>query len=136
PFAHAAAVRAGHEGAEIDGIIGEALRDAGQLDAARERLARALASKDPLRGDQRALLEMNIGSVELAAGAPAPAQAAFERALALARGQLGSHHPSLAIYLDKLAAAERARGRIHDALLLGQQSFALRRDAYGEDDRS
>ncbi len=136
PFAHAAAVRAGHEGAEIDGIVGEALRDAGQLDAARQRLAHALASKDPLRGDQRALIEMNAGSVELAAGAPGAAEQAFTRALALAREALGDAHPTLAIYLDKLAAADRARGRIVAALVLHDQSLAVRIAAYGATDRS
>ncbi|MBL0213297.1 MAG: serine/threonine protein kinase [Myxococcales bacterium] len=136
PFAHAAAVRAGHEGAEIDGIVGEALRDAGQLDAARQHLARALASKDLLRGDQRALLEMNAGSVELAAGAPGAAEQAFTRALTLARDTLGDAHPTLAIYLDKLAAANRARGRIVAALALHDQSLAVRTAAYGETDRA
>jgi tetratricopeptide (TPR) repeat protein len=136
PFAHAAAVRAGHEGAEIDGIVGEALRDAGQLEPAREHLKRALASADVLRADQRALLEMNAGSVELAAGSPAPAEAAFARGLALARQALGDGHPTLAIYDDKLAAAARARGRLRDALALHDQSLAARTAAYGETDRS
>ena len=136
PFAHAAAVRAGHEGAEIDGIVGEALRDAGQLEAARAHEQRALASADLLRADQRALLEMNAGSVELAAGSPALAEAAFSRGLALARQALGDGHPTLAIYYDKLAAADRARGRIRDALALHDLSLAARTAAYGATDRS
>ncbi len=136
PFAHAAAVRAGHEGAEIDGIVGEALRDAGQLDAARTHLVRALASNDPLRRDQRALIEMNAGSVELAAGSPVAAEAALARASALAREALGEGHPTLAIYLDKLAAAARARGHLRAALALHDQSLALRTAAYGDADRS
>ena len=136
PFALAAAARAGREGAEIDGIIGEALRDAGRLDQARERLAKALASTDKLRGDRRALIEMNAGSVELAAGSPAAAEALFQQALGHARSQLGDGHPTLAIYLDKLAAADRARGRITDALALHDQSVAVRTAAYGPTDRS
>jgi tetratricopeptide (TPR) repeat protein len=136
PFALAAALRAGREGAEIEGIVGEALRDAGRLDQARERLAKALASKDHLRGDRRALIEMNAGSVELAAGSPAAAEVLFERALEHARAQLGDGHPTLAIYLDKLAAADRARGRITDALALNDQSVAVRTAAYGPTDRS
>ena len=49
PFARAAAARAGRDGAELDGIVGEALRDAGKLGPARELLEHALASRDPLR---------------------------------------------------------------------------------------
>ncbi|MEO7097402.1 MAG: tetratricopeptide repeat protein, partial [Polyangiales bacterium] len=136
PFALAAAARAGHEGAEIDGIVGEAMRDAGNLAGARVHLARALASKDPLRGEQRALLEMNAGAVELAAGLPGAAEPALQRALVLARGALGEDHPTLAIYLDKLAAADRTRGRLRDALARHDQSLALRTAAFGKADRS
>ncbi len=135
-FALAAATRAGHEGAEIEGIVGEAMRDAGNLAGARVHLAKALASKDPLRGEQRALLEMNVGAVELAAGLPGAAEPALQRALVLARGALGEDHPTLAIYLDKLAAADRARGHLRDALALHDQSLALRTTAFGKSDRS
>ena len=135
-FALAAATRAGHEGAEIEGIVGEAMRDAGNLAGARIHLAKALASKDPLRGEQRALLEMNIGAVDLAAGLPGAAEPALQRALVLARGALGEDHPALAIYLDKLAAADRARGHLRDALALHDQSLALRTTAFGTSDRS
>src|SRR5206468_174506 len=44
PFARAAASRAGRQGAELDGIIAEADRDAGKLEAAKELLDHALAS--------------------------------------------------------------------------------------------
>ena len=135
-FAHAAAARAGRDGGELDGIVGEAHRDAGQLDAARERLQRALASKDPLRADQRALIEMNIGSVELAAGDVRAADLAFIRAFELARGALGDGHPALSLYLDKLASVDRARGRIRAALSRHEDSIANRRAAYGDGDRA
>jgi len=135
-FARAAAFRAGLDGAELDGIIGEALRDAGQLARARESLNRALASRDPLRQDQRAIIEMNLGSVELAMGQPVFAEAAFQRALDLARAQLGDDHPSLALYRDKLADADRARGRIARALAHHDASVALRTAAYSEADRA
>ena len=135
-FARAAAARAGLQGAELDGIVGEALRDAGQLDRARELLDRALASRDPLRPDQRAIIEMNLGSVELAGGKPDLAEAAFQRALVLATQQLGVDHPSLAIYRDKLAEADRARGRFTSALAHHDASVALRTAAYGDADRS
>ncbi len=136
PFAKAAAARAGHDGAELDGIIGEALRDTGQLAAARDRLRRALASHDPLRDDQRALLEMNLGSVELAAGKSVLAEAAFQRAMTAATSGLGDGHPTLGLYLDKLAEAARARGRIADALALHRRSIELRRAAFGDADRA
>ena len=135
-FAHAAAARAGRDGGELDGIVGEAHRDAGQLDAARKRLQRALASKDPLRDDQRALIEMNVGSLELAAGDLGAAETALTRAFDLARGALGDGHPTLALYLDKLASVDRARGRIRAALARHDESLALRTAAYGAEDRS
>jgi tetratricopeptide (TPR) repeat protein len=135
-FARAAALHAGLEGAEIDGIVGEALRDAGQPSRARDVLLHALESNDPLRTDQRAIIEMNLGSVELAMGQAFLAEEAFKRALELARAQLGDGHPSLAIYRDKLAEAERARGRIASALAHHDASIALRTAAYGDGDRS
>ena len=58
-FARAAAKRANRQGADLDGMIAQALRNAGRLTEARDLLDRALASTDPLRPDQRALLEMN-----------------------------------------------------------------------------
>jgi eukaryotic-like serine/threonine-protein kinase len=136
PFARAAAVRAGLAGAELDGIVGEALRHGGDLAAARAVLARALASDDPLRGHQRALLEMNLGAVELEAGDPAAADAAFARALALAEEALGRDHPQLALYVEKHAAAALARGRVAEALAANDRVLALRRAAFGDDDRA
>ncbi len=135
-FARAAAARAGLDGADVDGIVGEALRSAGRLDEARDRVQRALASRDPLRGDQRALLEMNLGSIELAAGRTELATAAFDRAYEDARRALGDGHPTLALYLDKLAEADRARGRIEEALARHAASIALRRAAFGDRDRA
>ena len=135
-FARAAALRAGLDGAELDGIVGEAHRDSGDLVRAREALARALASRDPLRPDQLAIVEMNAGAVELALGQSFLARSAFERALAHATRQLGDGHPSLALYRDKLAAADRARGRITAALAHHDASIALRTAAYGARDRS
>ena len=135
-FARAAAARTGRDGAEIDGIVAEALRKAGRLDAALDHVRRALASRDPLTADQRAILEMNLGSILLASGRAEEAAAAFERALELARGQLGDDHPTLGVYLDKLAHARVARGRIGEALALHDRSLALRRGAFGDDDRA
>ncbi len=132
----ATAVRAGHEGAEIFGLIGEAQRTTHKLDAAKLTLAKALASKDPLREDQRAILELNLGAVELALGKSDAANQLHERALQRARRALGDGHPSLAHHYDKLAEVARARGRIRDALVLHDQSRDLRLAAYGGDDRS
>jgi eukaryotic-like serine/threonine-protein kinase len=136
PFARAAAARAGRAGAELDGIVGEARRDAGQLDEARTILRRALASHDPLRGDQRAVIEMNLGSVELAAGNPSAAEAAFVHAEAAARALLGDGHPELALYADKRAAAETARGEIRAALAHHAASLEVRERTFGPSDRS
>ncbi|HEU0029566.1 MAG TPA: tetratricopeptide repeat protein, partial [Kofleriaceae bacterium] len=135
-FASAAAARAGRDGAELDGVVAEALLDAGQPAAARERIERALASHDPLRDDQRALLELDHGAIELAMGHAPKAEAALTRALELARGALGDEHPTLALYLDKLADAARARGKLRDALALHDRSVELRRRAFGDGDRA
>jgi hypothetical protein len=136
PFARMAAARAHRDGAEIEGIVGEALRNADRLDEARATLARALASRDPLRGDQRAVIEMNLGSVELAAGDPVAAEAAFVHAEAQARALLGAAHPELALYADKLASAERARGKLRAALAHHDASLAARERAFGPADRA
>ncbi len=136
PFARAAAARAGTGTAEIDGIEAEARRDSGEIGQARRLLARALSSSDELRGDQRALLEMNLGSVEIESGTPDAAQAAFGRAFALAEAALGKGHPGLGLYLDKIAVADRARGRVSEALARHDSALELRRKVYGDGDRS
>jgi hypothetical protein len=136
PFARAAAKRAGRQGADIDGAVAQALRNAGRLAEARDLLDRALASTDPLRPSQRALLEMNRGSIDLAAGNSAAALVLFQHAYDRVLAALGDHHPELAIYIDKLAAAKRARGLLREARKLHDRSIDLRVNAFGTDDRS
>ena len=135
-FARAAAARAGLAGAEIDGIEGEALRGEGKLDEARALLERAIASSDPLRDDQRALVTMNLGAVDLAAGDASAAAKRFDEARALAEAALGPGHPELALYVDKKGAAARARGRVREALAAAEESLAMRRAAFAADDRA
>jgi len=132
----AAAGRAGHEGADVSSIVGEAYRLAGQLDAARARLRAALDSRDRLRDDQRALIEMNLGSIELALGKSDDARAIYERAAELARHALGDGHPTIAIHLDRLAEVDRVRGRLGAALALHARSRELRSRAFGDTDRA
>jgi tRNA A-37 threonylcarbamoyl transferase component Bud32 len=135
-FAKAAAKRVGREGAEIDGIVGEALRGAGKYAAARAALELALDSKDPLRPEQRAVIEMNLGSVQLATGDSAGALVTFQRARDRVLSAFGDRHPDLALYTDKLAAAHRARGELRAAKALHDRSLELRTAAFGDDDRS
>jgi len=135
-FARAAAKRTGRSGAEIDGIVGEAMRGAGRLDAAHELLGRALASTDARRPEQRAVIEMNLGSVELARGDSTTALVTLGRARDRVLTAFGDKHPDLALYDDKLAAAYRARGKLRDALHLHDASVALRTQAFGASDRS
>ncbi len=123
-------------GAEIDGIVAQALRESGKLRDARELLDRALASTDPLRADQRAILELNLGSIELAIGHGAAATTMFQRARDRVIGAYGDRHPDIAIYDDKLAATATARGNIRDALALERESLELRMTAFGDDDRA
>ncbi|HEX5062861.1 MAG TPA: serine/threonine-protein kinase [Kofleriaceae bacterium] len=136
PFARAAAKRANRQGADIDGVVAQALRNAGQLGEARELLDRALASTDPLRENQRSLLEMNRGSIELAVGNSAGALTLFQRAYDRVLSALGDNHPELAIYIDKLAAAKRSRGKLREALQLHDRSIELRIAAFGTEDRA
>ncbi|HEY6036564.1 MAG TPA: tetratricopeptide repeat protein, partial [Kofleriaceae bacterium] len=110
--------------------------DAGHLKAAKDLLDHALASSDPLRPDQRALLELNLGSVELALGDSTAALTTLTRARDRAITALDDRHPEVALYDDKLAAANRARGKLRTALALHDRSLALRTAAFGADDRS
>ena len=135
-FARAAAKRAGLDGAELNGIVGEALRAQGKLGPARDALMAALASSDPLRPEQRAVIEMNLGSVQLATGDSTAALKTLTQARDRVLSAFGDKHPDLALYTDKLAAAERARGSLRKALALHDQSLALRIGAFGPDDRS
>jgi serine/threonine protein kinase/tetratricopeptide (TPR) repeat protein len=132
----ATAIRVGKQGAEVSSIIGEALREGHHLVEARERLTAALSSTDPLRDDQRALIEMNLASIDLALGKAEAATAAYQRAYDRARVALGEGHPTLAIHLDRLAEAARARGKLRDALALHDRSRELRERAFGPEDRS
>jgi tetratricopeptide (TPR) repeat protein len=136
PFARAAAARAGRQGAELDGIVAEAERDAGHLKAAQDLVVRALASSDPLRPDQRAILELDLGAIQLAAGDSTAATATLTRARDRVIGAVGDRHPDLALYDDKLAAALRARGKLRDALALHDRSAQLRTAAFGAADRA
>jgi tetratricopeptide (TPR) repeat protein len=136
PFARAAAARAGRQGAEVDGVVAEAERDAEHFAHARELLDRALATTDPLRPAQRAILELNLGALEIAVGHSAAALAILERGHDRVRTALGYGHPELALYLDKLAEAKRALGKIRDALALHDHSLALRTAAFGDADRA
>jgi len=134
-IARAAAKRIGRDGAEVDGIVGEALRNAGKLDAARQHLERALASNE-LREDQRAIVEMNLGSTLLAGGDAVGALTIVGRARDRVLTALGDKHPDLALYMDKMAAAQRASGQLRAALALHDKSLALRVAAFGPSDRA
>jgi tetratricopeptide (TPR) repeat protein len=135
-FARAAAKHAGLDGAEIDGVVGQALRASGQLARATKLLDGALASSDPLRPEQRALLEMNRGSIDLETGHSAAALERFTEARDLVLTAFGDKHPELAIYDDKIAAAYRAQGKLRKAMEFHAQSLALRTAVFGEDDRA
>jgi tetratricopeptide (TPR) repeat protein len=135
-FARAAAKRAGREGADIDGVVALALRNIGKLDEARALLDRVLASGDPMRPAQRALHEMNRGTIDLATGSSAAALVLFQRAYDRVLAAFGDYHPALAIHIDMLAAAKRARGQLREALRLHDRSIELRLAAFGRDDRS
>jgi len=135
-FARAAATRAGRQGAELDGVIGEALRAAGKYARAQDLLVHALATTDPLRPEQRAVIEMNLGSVQIATGRANDAIATLTRARDRVLGALGDRHPDLALYDDKLAAALRARGKLREAMKRHDHGLELREASFGHDDRS
>jgi serine/threonine protein kinase len=135
-FARAAAARAGRKGTEIDGIVAEALRDSGKLAMAREMLRHALERGDALPPSRRAVLQLNLASVDLAAGHSAEAAPLLAEARESVRHVYGDNHPELALYDDKLAAVARARGKLADARALHDRSLALRTAAFGDGDRS
>jgi serine/threonine protein kinase len=135
-FARAAAARAGLQGAELDGIVGEALRDAGDYARAKDVLDKALASSDPLRPEQRALVEMNLGATQLALGDAKTAQRTLQTARDRVLMARGDRHPDLALYDDKLAAALRLQGKLRDARKHNDRSLELREAAFGKDERS
>ena len=135
-FARAAASHAHRSGAELDGVIGEALRDRGQLRKASELLEHALASPDALRPSQRAVIELNLASVELAAGRAKAAAARLEQTRDQLAAQLGAQHPDLALDDDKLSAAYRALGDPMRALAAAQRGLAIRMHAFDARDRS
>ncbi|MDB4952918.1 MAG: hypothetical protein JWO36_487 [Myxococcales bacterium] len=125
------APRTALEGAELDTLVDDALHDARKLGPARDRLERAVASTDPSPPRRRAVLELSLGTVELAAGDSFAAITTLEHAADHARTALPYKNPELAVYLDELAAAKVARGKIRDALALHDQGLALRTSAFG-----
>ena len=102
----------------------------------RQLLDHALASTDPLRPDQRAVLELNLGSDRARARRFDRGATTLTKARDRVIGAFGDRHPELALYDDKLAAARRARGKLRDALALHDRSLALRTAAFGADDRA
>jgi tetratricopeptide (TPR) repeat protein len=134
--ARAAAARAGLQGAEADAIFGEALRNAGDYASARDVLGKAISTTDPLRPEQRAAIEMNLGATQLALGDPTTALKTLQTARDRVVTARGDRHPDLAVYDDQLAAALRAQGKLRNAQKLHARSLELREAAFGREDRS
>ncbi len=133
-FARGSAVRAGGDGAEIDGVLGEARLDAGDADAAAELLSNALVHEQ--RPPRRAILHSLLGSAALAKQEPSTALAEYRAALDEAVAHWGAEHPEIGFFLQRLGRGQHAIGDDAAALATLQRALALREAALGPGDRA
>ena len=113
-------------------LMGEAHRLSGEPDAATRHFDQALAEN--LSNGQRALLQMNIGSVALSLDDVHSAHGAFEKALDFIERDFGKSHPGRALYLNKLGDAKLALCMDAEAVALQQEALAIRQRHYGPAD--
>ncbi|HWB73471.1 MAG TPA: serine/threonine-protein kinase [Nannocystaceae bacterium] len=133
-FARGAALRAGLDDTEVDGIVGEALLGAGDAVAATSALERALAGER--RAPRRAILYTLLGSAALARQRPDAALAHYSTALGSAEAHYGAGHPEIGFFLQRLGRGQHAVGDDAAALATLQRALALREQALGGEDRA
>ncbi len=119
---------------EVDGIVGEALRDAGDLPGAIEALTRALSTER--RADRTAILQTTLGSAHLAAGHHQTALDLYGRALAGATEFYGADHPSVGFFLHRLGRGRREAGQLDAARQTLLEALELRQASLGPNDRA
>lgn len=108
----------------------------GDLQLARERFERALASARQTSGDssdQAARALSALGSTQVRLERYGEAEASQRQALAILRERLGERHPDVLETLNNLAVALRQVGRIEESAQLHCEGLALRREVFGAD---
>lgn len=97
--------------------------------------AKAMLSADTAMapGDPSPAHQMEMGLLQLGAGESKRAAEQIGRARDQTIQMLGDKHPELARYDEALAAADRARGKLREAMKLHDRALALRAAAYGDD---
>jgi tetratricopeptide (TPR) repeat protein len=133
-FARGAALRAGLDDTEVDGVVGEALLGAGDAIAATSAIEHALAGER--RAPRRAILHTLLGSAALAREQPDEALAHYSTALAEAEAHYGADHPEIGFFLQRLGRGQHAIADDAAALATLQRALALREQVLGPDDRA
>lgn len=133
-FARADIVEATRSTAEIDGIVGESLLQAGDPQAARASIDLALSGES--RPAKRALLLVNRGSAALAMGESAEALADYRAAYALAEAHYGVGHPRVGFFVHRVGRGELGVGRAREASNTLERALRLREAVLGVDDRA
>jgi tetratricopeptide (TPR) repeat protein len=112
--------------------LGNAARDAGDLDAASAYFERALAGFEKSLGPTHprvAIPLSNLGEIAIAKKRFAAADTWCRRALAIDEAALGAEHPDLAYDLTCVGEAELGRGKKARARELLERALALRTQA-------
>ncbi|MFT3699501.1 MAG: tetratricopeptide repeat protein [Kofleriaceae bacterium] len=101
-----------------------------------QQWARSMLAADtamaPL-GDDSAAHQLEMSLLQIGAGESKLAAERIGKARDQVIGMLGDKHPELARYDEALAAADRARGKLREALKLHDRAQQLREAAYGPD---
>jgi CHAT domain-containing protein len=116
-------------------ILGDSLRQQGQLDAAERVLTRVVQLRRESVGEEhpaysQALRE--LGAVLLDQGRAAEAEPTLRRSVALFQAQIGKLHPLTAVALMNWGQALRAVGDLDGAQVACQDSVALLQASVGE----
>ncbi len=108
----------------------------GRHSEARRLLKQAVAilERAKISGVEPATFLTNLGSVYRAAGDPAKARVAFERALEVAGSGPGESDPALAWTLDQVGDLEASEGNIPAALFAFQRALDIKEQAGGSND--
>lgn len=134
PFARAAAVRAGSDPSEVDGIVGEALLTEGDAKGAVELLSRVVDAE--LRPRRQTIALTSLASAHLQLGHAQQALALYQRAYDLARTSFGADHPSVPFQMVRLGRGLREAGQSERADAILTEALARIETLHGTRDRA
>ncbi len=120
--------------ASVRGIIGNAYRNIGQIQAAEVQLQASLKARREQFGDRHPEVAKSIsglGQVRMSQGRYDEAEAYFTRALTIRRETLGDKSLPVALALNNLANARRVRGELDEAQRLYGESYLIRLERRG-----